>query len=345
MNEDLITCIRLAGHRGDVHDFIKNKEKYFRISREEAISEIKKAEDLGIKIISFLCNEYPPLLKEIQDPPFVLYAKGNLSLLKRPGFAIIGARSALPESLRIAHDFARDISKFGFVVISGFAYGVDTAACKGSMQYGTIQILGSGINVVYPQDNTRLYNEVVNGSGLFLSEVPLDSPANPYNFPARNRLISGLSSGILLVQASRKNGKSGSLITAEIALGQNKDLFAIPGHPLEQRMSGCNDLIKRGDAAMVTEVRDILDQIGYRVKSKNIDLFTEELSEEVVIKQEIEGLTGRVLSLISLKPTSIESISENIDCNIRDIQSALSELEIEGLINRLPGGMFVKNLD
>jgi DNA processing protein len=320
-------------------------------SKEKAEIELENCKKIGVSIISIEDEIYPSDLKKIQNPPVLLYAKGNLNLLKKEKFAIVGARVASVESRQIAENFAKSLSDFGFTITSGFAFGVDTASCIGSLKSGTIQVLGSGINVIYPKENTSLYYKVIENQGLFISEVPPNCPAKPENFPSRNRIIVGISKGVLLVQASKKNGSSGSLITARITLEQEKELFAIPGHPLDSRFDGGNDLIKHGNAIFTTTPDDIISMIGYYVnkkekittfKPKNIKLLDEEKEDiELIVSTDLKE---KILANLGTNAIHIDEIASLMEENLQAVQIAVSELELLSKLQRHRDGRFSLNL-
>ena len=327
----------------------KAKNKSILLSLEIAEKELEIAEKMQISLVAYNHELYPDDLKQIRDFPLILYAKGNLNLLSKPKFAIVGARSATLESKILAENFSKELCEFGFTIVSGFAFGVDTASCIGAYKYGTIQVLGSGVNRVYPQENVKLYNEVIANGGLFLSELPPNFPVKPENFPLRNRIISGLSKGILLVQASKKNGSSGSLITAQIALNQEKDLFAIPGHPLDKRFEGGNNLIKNGNAIFTTHSSDVIDMIGYHVRSKP-ELFRfqdkqNEILHEPLPKLEIKhSICQKIKSILGTNPIGVDVIAENIGEDVRDVQVAITEMELFDEVRKHTGGFSINLL-
>jgi DNA processing protein len=329
----------------------KQKEKPIIQDVGSAKQELNDCASLNITPITIESKNYPTDLKNIQNPPIVLYAKGNLNLLSNPKFAIVGARASTIESRKIAEKFAQGLSEFGFTITSGFAFGVDTASCVGALKYGTIQVLGSGVNIVYPRENTELYKKVLDNNGLFLAELPPNSPIKPENFPLRNRIISGLSKGVLLVQASRRNGSSGSLITAKIALEQEKDLFAIPGHPTDVRFEGGNHLIKYGNAIFTTSIDDITDMIGYHINKrekiytfnpKNLNLLQDLKPVSTIQKQ--EGLVAKILDILGSNPVSMDEISVQTCEDIENVQVAITELELLDKVQKHRDGRFSLNL-
>lgn len=314
----------------------KKGKRVCLISTEMAEGILQNASKNNINIISIFNPLYPLECKEIHNAPIILYAKGNLELLTKVKFGIIGARVASLESLLTAEKFAKELSECGFCIVSGFAHGVDTYACKGAMKYGTIQILGSGVNVVYPRQNTKLYEEVLECGGLFLSELPPNAPAEAENFPLRNRIISSISKGILLVQASKKNKSSGSLITAKICLEQEKDLFAIPGHPLDDKFSGGNDLIKNGNAIFTTTSQDIMDMIGYHLKNQNIVI-----AKKNIERAEPDSLIKKTIkNYLSTNPISIDELHFLTKINIQELQFAIMEMEIADEVRKHYDGKF-----
>ena len=325
----------------------QTKNKQILATKERAERELETAEKLGIEILSIKHQLYPEELKQIHNPPVILYAKGNLELLKKPKFAIVGARVATCESRILAENFAKELSEFGFTITSGFAYGVDTHACIGALKYGTIQVLASGLDVIYPKQNAPLYKEVLANNGLFISEIAPTLPAKAENFPLRNRIISGISKGILLVQASLKNGSSGSLITAKIALAQEKDLFAIPSHPHDAKFEGGNNLLKHGNAIFTTTPKDVIEMIGYHLNKKerpftfspkNLSILKQE--ERAIKLEQAEGIAKEIKEILGTNPTSPNEIAQILNKNIQEVQIALMEMEIFGEVRKHKEGTF-----
>ncbi|MCF7907760.1 MAG: DNA-processing protein DprA [Candidatus Omnitrophica bacterium] len=218
---------------------------------------------------------YPSLLREIDSAPLLLYLEGDLTVLNKPLFAIVGSRNATNYGISLAHDYAVKLSSLGIVIISGLARGVDTAAHKGAIETGeTVAVLGSGLLNVYPRENQALF-EKITAKGVVISEFPLNTPPLPENFPRRNRIVSGLSCGVLVVEAAKR---SGALITARLACEQNREVFAIPG-PVNSLLSkGPHFLIKDG-AKLVETLEDILDELNI-----NFDKFKDK--EENLVKLE-----------------------------------------------------------
>jgi len=239
-------------------------EEKNKLEPDKLIEELNKK---GIKIVSIYDNEYPSLLKEIYDPPFILYYQGNINILNKISLAVIGSRNISDYAKKIMPLLLKEVVKEKIPIISGLAYGVDTLAHKISLKYhnDTLAILGSGLANIYPQSNTRLALEMINNNGLLLTEFSPESKPLPQNFVRRNRLISGLAKAVLIVEASLK---SGALITAKYALEQGREILALPGNILNENSQGTNMLINEG-AKLVTCSQDILDSLkrNYYVKA------------------------------------------------------------------------------
>ena len=212
---------------------------------------------MKIEEISINSKEYPKNLKNIYDPPKKIYLIGNKDLLYQKGIAIVGARDATQYGKKIAYNLAKELSEQNIVIISGLAIGIDSYAHKGSLEKGTIAVLGSGIDNIYPKENLELAREIIKNKGCIISEYPLGTKPERLHFPQRNRIISGLSDGVVVIEASKK---SGALITAEFALEQGKEIFAVPGDINKKQSEGTNQLIKDG-AILLTSATDILENI------------------------------------------------------------------------------------
>lgn len=216
---------------------------------------------MKIEEISIESKEYPEQLREIYDAPLKLYILGNKEILKKPGIAIVGSRKATEYGKKVALQFSKDLSKSGINIISGLALGIDTCAHLGTLYPDnigkTIAVLGSGLDEIYPKQNIELAKQIINCGGCIISEYPLGTKPEKLHFPQRNRIISGLSKGILIIEASEK---SGSLITADFALEQGREVFAVPGNISSPTSVGTNNLIKQG-AKLVTSYEDILVEV------------------------------------------------------------------------------------
>ena len=233
------------------------------VAFEEAAAEADKVRAAGAEIITFHDPRYPETLKEIFDPPLLLYARGRADLLGSFQIAVVGSRRPSPYGTAVAERLSGELAAAGLVITSGMARGIDTAAHRGALRAGgsTLAVLGCGIDVIYPSENRRLAAEIAE-KGLLLSEFPMGATAFPQNFPIRNRIISGLSCGVMIVEAAQY---SGSLITARLALDQGREVFAVPGSIASKLSWGTNMLIKQG-AALVQEWKDVVEALPTPVR-------------------------------------------------------------------------------
>ncbi|MCT4688215.1 DNA-processing protein DprA [Vallitalea sp.] len=303
----------------------RNKEKII-----EYYNRIKKS---NINFYSIDDDLYPEKLKNIYDYPYGIYVKGDIKD-DSPILAIVGARRCTEYGREVAKLFGRELAKMGIIIISGMARGIDTAAHKGALEGGgkTYAVLGSGVNICYPKENYKLMDDICH-KGALISEFPVNQIPKPGNFPLRNRIISGISDGVLVIEAA---GKSGSLITADQALDQGKDVYSIPGRITDKLSEGTNNLIKMG-AKLVTNIDDILDEISViftKEKQKNSENITLGLAE-------IEKI---VYSCLSLEPLFIDDIHIKSNIPIDELGLILTKLELKGVIKQLPNKYFIKKL-
>jgi DNA processing protein len=284
-------------------------------------------------IITLADASYPQSLLEISDPPPFLYAKGNTSLLNQASIAVVGSRSASVQGEKNAHAFSFELAQHGLVVVSGMALGIDGAAHRGALAAtgATIAVVGTGLDIVYPAKHRDLAHEIAK-HGLIISEFPLGTPSMAKNFPKRNRIISGLSMGCLVVEA---NLQSGSQITARLAGEQGREVFAIPGSIHSPTAKGCHQLIKQG-AKLVDCIQDILEELHWE-----IDISTKK-SQPAKID---ETANHPVLQLMSYEPTPLETIVNLSNLPVNEVSSMLMMLELEGKIASLPGGKYQKISD
>jgi len=282
------------------------------------------------ELITLVDKRYPILLKEIYDPPLLLYVQGDASLLAEPQIAMIGSRNPSITGKEIAEQFARDLASAGWIITSGLAMGIDSASHRGALKTGkTIAVMGAGLQHIYPRSNQTLAKEIIK-NGALVTEFPHDTLPKSFHFPMRNRIISGLSKGVLVVEAAIQ---SGSLITARLALEQNRDVFAIPGsiHNLQAR--GCHQLLRQG-AKLVENVSDILEEIGFcgevvSIKSEYIE------TEEAV---DLDPSLKRVLAHIGYEVTALESILVRSGLTMIELSSMLLSLELKGYVRSVSGG-------
>lgn len=275
------------------------------------------------QVITLADSSYPRLLLEIADPPPLLYASGNSALLNRKALAVVGSRNGTAQGLRNAEAFAKAFSEAGLTIVSGLALGIDAAAHRGGLAGAgsTIAVLGTGIDVVYPQANASLFAEIAQ-HGLLLSEYPLGTSAVGHNFPRRNRLISGLARGCLVVEAAMG---SGSLITARLSTEQGREVFAIPGSIHSPLSKGCHALIKQG-AKLVDSTEDVLAELGsWRYAST------------MPTKKDAPG---GLLDHMGFDPVDIDALCARAGLPAEAISAELLRLELDGLVATLPGGRF-----
>lgn len=289
----------------------------------------------GAKVVSLRCAEYPALLKEIADPPPLLYVLGDTSVLSLPQIAMVGARSASTGGRRSAYEFAVELAKNGITVTSGMALGIDAACHEGALQAGgyTIAVLGTGIDLIYPARHRQLSIAIAE-QGAVISEFPLGTGPKRDHFPRRNRLISGLSMGVLVVEAAQQ---SGSLISARCALEQNREVFAIPGSIHNPLSRGCHSLIRQG-AKLVESVADIYEEIGALVQSYRPVAQNESSVQSEQILPSLAADEQQVFDCVGYEPTPLELIIDLSGLAVADTSAVLVNLELRGLLESGAGG-------
>lgn len=281
-------------------------------------------EDPDNRIVTLADSDYPQALLNIPDPPLLLYVKGRPDLLNRPALAVVGSRNATPQGINNAGAFARALSDAGLCVISGMAHGIDAAAHRGALQGrgGSIGVVGTGLDKVYPAANRELAHALA-AQGALVSEFPLGTPPLAANFPRRNRLISGMSLGCLVVEASLQ---SGSLITARLALEQGREVFAIPGSIHAPQSKGCHALLKQG-AKLVETAQDILEELGG-------------LPALPIAGTDPPDTGATLLEQIGFDPVDLETLVTRCGLTISQLSAMLLALELDGRISALPGGQY-----
>ncbi len=290
-------------------------------------------EERGVHILYPAHPSYPAILKEIHRPPFVLYASGNLNCLSSPQIAVVGSRNPTAGGRENAYEFAAFLAKSGFTISSGLALGVDAAAHRGALavEGHTLAVLGTGIDTIYPRRHKSLAQQIIAEGGLILSEFPLGTSPNPGNFPQRNRIISGLSLGVLVVEAAPK---SGSLITARFAMQQGREVFAIPGSIHNPLSRGCHALIRDG-AALVETADDMLAELRGLLAFKREELTNADISSEIA---DIEDRERQLLEAVGHDPVSLEQLAVRLQTDVGDLMGQLIGLEIKDLIVQTPQG-------
>jgi DNA processing protein len=317
-------------------------------STELAQEEIARAAAAGATVLSMDDPLYPPRLKEIYDPPLVLYVRGDAEVLIKPGIAMVGTRHPTPYGSGMAERLGSDLAAQGLVIISGMARGVDTASHRGAIaaKGKTIAVFGTGVDVIYPKENSRLSEQILALGGALISEFSVGTFAAPQNFPIRNRILSGMSVGVLVVEAAEY---SGTRITARLALEQNRDVFAVPGNVTNKNSWGPNTLIKQG-AKLVATWEDVWEDLPTEVRlalTPSASLESQGSSSASLFPD--EGLPPhekRILSLLKAdEATHIDELVEKLETELSssEIFAALFELELNGKVRQMPGKNFVKS--
>lgn len=297
----------------------------------------------GNHVITLADTAYPQALLTIADPPPLLYAKGRIDLLSRPALAIVGSRNATAQGMQNAEQFARTLSLSGICVVSGLALGIDAAAhlgaCDSNPDSGsTIAVTGTGLDLVYPGRHRALAHRIAE-QGCLLSEYPLGTPAIASNFPRRNRLISGLSVGVLVVEAALQ---SGSLITARSALEQGREVFAIPGSIHSPLAKGCHRLIRDG-AKLVESAQDIMEELReHGLAATPARRRAEAVNSPSAPPPSATRASAQVLTAVGHDPASVDVLAERSGLSVSDVQTVLLLLEMEGQVERLPDGRYQK---
>ena len=347
---------------GSVHDILARRagnaslpgfarlledERALSAARDEAEKELERVERKGVTLLSCVCPEYPPQLRAIPDRPFLLYLRGDAALLSSPMLAMVGNRGASDYGLRTARRFAAAAAERGVTVVSGAAYGIDAAAHEGALEAGgpTIAVLGCGVDVVYPAPHRRLLDEIAE-KGALVSEFPLGTRPDAFRFPVRNRIISGLSRAVLVVEAG---DKSGSLITARLGLDQGREVMAVPGSIDSPKSDGAHRLIQQG-ALLVRRPEDIFEALDWSdaawsgVRPVRRDPAEHGPAEapprEAPPPDDLPPSARQVLQALDAYPADIDTLALRCGLPLTDLQALLLGLELEGRLRRLPGNLY-----
>ncbi|MBN1222915.1 MAG: DNA-processing protein DprA [Candidatus Aminicenantes bacterium] len=298
--------------------------------------EIEKLAQKKYTILTLEDRRYPDYLREIFDPPCVLYCAGNVEVFSRPSISIVGARKPTPYGRAVAEKLARDLASRGLVVVSGMARGIDSLAHWGALQGGnTAAVLGSGLDRVYPKEN-RMLCAKIKEKGVVVTEYPLTSPPLGHHFPMRNRIISGLSLAVVVIEAA---AKSGSLISARLALEQNRDVMAVPGNLTSEMSRGTNWLIKRG-AKLVEDWRDVVEELPSYLREQLLTEETEEVCQPEMNARE-EHIYTRLRADSQLH---VDDLVEMTNLSVSEVLSLLLHLELKGLVVQSAGKYFQRKL-
>jgi DNA processing protein len=326
-----------------------------RDMHDPAAGEIEAVRKLGGDILILDDGVYPALLREIYDPPITLYVKGAWSeCLDQPCVAIVGSRRCSTYGQNAASMLARDLAQRGVTIVSGFARGIDAAAHRGAIEGGgrTVAVIGTGLDQVYPRDHRKLAEEVLKSGGAIVSQFPLATPPVSENFPYRNRIISGLSLGVIVVEAAEN---SGSLITARLAIEQNREVFAVPGNITSRNSFGTNYLIKGAGAKLIQQWQDVAAELPPQIAAKLLPPplgQTGDKKKEKSLADQLafvpQGLTGFEQSVFRLlspdNPAHIDKLLNQSRLAIPDLTAALLTLEMRDLVRALPGKCFVRKM-
>ena len=348
-----ITFYQLIGHYGSaaaalgaLPDLARRGGSRGRLkifSRAAAQREVAAAQSKGVRLIARIEPAYPDALAALEDAPPVLAVIGQPALAARPCVAVVGARNASASGLKLTRKLAGDLSEAGLVVVSGMARGIDSAAHEGALGGGTIAVLGGGVDVVYPANNQDLYERITE-QGLLVAEPPIGTQPQARHFPRRNRLISGLSLGVLVVEAAPR---SGSLITARLALEQGREVFAVPGSPLDPRSRGTNKLIREG-ALLVERADDILDALQPMLRTPltepdDRDFAAQPLS--LAAGEDLEPARRSIIDLLGAAPLQIDDLIRETGLSPQVVITVVLELELAGRVDRHPGNRISRRFE
>lgn len=322
---------------GDRYNFLK-EEQSVQLSlsvKEEKIKAIEESLDSkGISYITIIDEEYSELLKEIFDPPWILYTRGDISLLQKPALSIVGSRKTSQYGRLVTQKITPELVREGWVIVSGLALGIDAVSHDSTLKAKgkTIGVLGSGIDVIYPEHNRDIYQQI-QSNGLIISEYPPGIVPHPSFFPRRNRIIAGLSYGTIVIEAAKK---SGSLITAHCALEQGREVFAIPGSIFDHHSVGTNLLIQQHGAKLVTNTQDILQELLHVSLPKGTENTRKRLNEGIMV----EDIEKKVLELLWHEKVHMNEISLKTKLPFAELTKVILKLEMKGLIKALPGSYY-----
>jgi DNA processing protein len=343
-NKTFFDLIKLFGNSSEAIKHVEEmsvrggrKKPIKLFSLDSAHNEVIKANELGVRIIAYNDDLYPKMLGYISDAPPIINALGNVSLLNSKCIAIVGSRNCSISGIQFTQKISKDISDAGITIVSGFARGIDTAAHQAALENPTIAVLAGGIDHIYPQENKDLYHKIAN-TGCIVAELPIGSSPSSQHFPQRNRIISGLSLATVVIEASIG---SGSLITANLALDQGREVFAVPGFPSDPRYKGNNKLLKQG-AMIIESAEDVLSNLPNFKLEKFSSSFEESNDNKYIATiQNISDISlsarAEILGLLSNVPIEIEVIAKYAQMPLSLVYLIIVELELAGKIFRHPG--------
>ena len=303
---------------------------------EEAAAEADAAAACGARLLAACEPDYPRLLRAIADPPPVLFVRGDAAMLARPAVGVVGTRNASLNGRRLAERFAADLGACGWVIASGLARGIDTAAHRAALETGTVAVLAGGVDVVYPPENAELYDAIC-AKGAVISEIAPGTQPQARHFPRRNRLISGLARGVLVVEAALR---SGALITARMALEQGREVFAVPGSPLDPRARGPNDLIRQG-ATLAEDADDVVNALEGAAPLRRAlppeDQDVVVAGDAAADADDLEAARRSVAEALSPAPATVDELARSCQLSLAVVTTVLLEWELAGRLERHPG--------
>ena len=350
---------KLLSHFGEPEQIFSGNEKELTsrglpsavaqsLIRREALpraeKELVKLREIGGQLVHWEESEYPSRLKEIYDPPPLLYVKGDLQVLRRHSISMVGTRRPSLYGNLMAERLGRDLTERGLVIVSGLARGIDSSSHKGacaSVRGAAIGVLGTGIDVLYPKENKKLFAEVEK-RGAIISEFPLGTHPSPENFPVRNRIVAGMSLGTIIVEGQQY---SGSLITARLAMEFGREVFGVPGSVTQEVSFAPNQLIKQG-AKLVTSAEDVIEELPTPVRAALLQAEQPEAElRNRLVRESLEGGARKIYGLLQTdEPMHIDDIVERSGLNSSEVLATLFEMEMKGIVRQLPGKQFSKVL-
>lgn len=333
-----LTALEACSLPAPVAQSIFKKQMFWRAEKE--VAAIRR---IGCRVVHWHEPEYPQTLLQIYDPPVMLYARGDASILNAPSLSIVGTRRPTVYGTQMAQLMGRDLARRGLTIVSGMARGIDAIAHEGATAVGgrAIGVLGTGIDVCYPKENRKLYEKVLE-RGAILSELPTGSHPAPENFPVRNRIIAGMPLGVVIVEGKEH---SGSLITARLAMEFGREVFGVPGNVTQEVSFAPNQLIKQG-AKLVTNAEDVIEELPTPVRAALVQAEAVEAEQRNLLA--VEGLNPteqKIYAMLSAEESKhIDELVENSGLNSSDVLATLFNLEMKGIIRQLPGKQFSKVL-
>lgn len=315
-----------------------------RSAHKEAEAELDRVRKLGCQLLNWDDPEYPRRLLEIYDPPPLLYVRGDAAALNRHSISMVGTRRPTPYGNQVAERLGRELAERGLTIVSGMARGIDSSAHQGACKASngaTVGVLGTGVDVIYPKENRKLFAEVEK-RGALISEFPLGSHPAPENFPIRNRIVAGMSLGVVVVQGAQY---SGSLITARLGMEFGREVFGVPGNITSDISFAPNQLIKQG-AKLVTSWQDVVEELPTEIRAELFPVETTTREERAsLFTNELSPVEKRVFALLGVDETiHVDELVEKSELNSSEVLAALCEMEMKGIVRQMPGKQFLKIL-